>query len=81
MKIYGMYLIVLTLVYNETYIQRLRRYIASYFYPKREKERILYLYNKLLKKRRGLFKILSANIKEQIEIGNLEHNFNIMTVG
>lgn len=75
-----MFLIIFLLIYNETYIQRMRHCIASYFYPKREKERILYLYNKFLKKRRGLFKILSANVKEQIEAGKLEQDFNILIV-
>ncbi|XP_062488293.1 E3 ubiquitin-protein ligase DCST1 isoform X1 [Pezoporus occidentalis] len=35
----------------QVYIYRLRRVIAAFYFPKREKSRVLYLYNKLLQQR------------------------------
>ncbi|XP_077306951.1 E3 ubiquitin-protein ligase DCST1-like [Lithobates pipiens] len=35
----------------QVYLNRLRRVIASYYYPEREKERIVFLYNEQLQKR------------------------------
>ncbi|NXD73127.1 DCST1 ligase, partial [Eolophus roseicapillus] len=35
----------------QVYTYRLRRVIASFYFPKREKSRVLYLYNKLLQQR------------------------------
>ncbi|NXU76939.1 DCST1 ligase, partial [Oreotrochilus melanogaster] len=35
----------------QVYTYRLRRAIAAYYFPKREKKRVLYLYNKLLQQR------------------------------
>lgn len=55
-KIYGTYFLVWLLVVVQAYTQRLRRLICSYFYLKREKKRILYLYNETLKRRIGFFK-------------------------
>ncbi|XP_037295177.1 protein sneaky isoform X2 [Manduca sexta] len=51
LKIYGGYLWILLLLYVNPYTLRLRRLICSYFYPLREKHRILHLYNDILKKR------------------------------
>ncbi|XP_075981624.1 ubiquitin protein ligase sneaky [Anticarsia gemmatalis] len=50
-KIYGGYLWILLLLYINPYTLRLRRLTCSYFYPRREKQRILHLYNDILKKR------------------------------
>lgn len=52
------------LTYHETYVYRMRRCAMSYFYFSREKSRIIYLYNMCLKKRRGLFKIMTETIEE-----------------
>ncbi|XP_053462849.1 E3 ubiquitin-protein ligase DCST1 [Nycticebus coucang] len=41
---------------------RLRRVIAAFFFPKREKKRILFLYNDLLKKRAAFTKLRRAAI-------------------
>uniref|UniRef100_A0A8C8B576 Dendritic cell-specific transmembrane protein-like domain-containing protein n=1 Tax=Otus sunia TaxID=257818 RepID=A0A8C8B576_9STRI len=37
----------------QAYTYRLRRAIAAYYFPKREKSRVLYLYNKLLRQRQS----------------------------
>ncbi|KPJ09568.1 DC-STAMP domain-containing protein 1 [Papilio machaon] len=57
-KIYCEYLWILLLLYLNPYTLRLNRLICSYFYPKREKQRILHLYNDILKKRMKMQKTL-----------------------
>ncbi|XP_045502198.1 protein sneaky-like, partial [Colias croceus] len=57
-KIYGGYLWILLLLFTNPYTLRLRRLICSYFYPHREKQRILHLYNDILKKRLKMQKTL-----------------------
>ncbi|XP_038211433.1 protein sneaky-like [Zerene cesonia] len=57
-KIYGGYLWILLLLFMNPYTLRLRRLICSYFYPQREKQRILHLYNDILKKRLKMQKTL-----------------------
>ncbi|XP_042640834.1 LOW QUALITY PROTEIN: E3 ubiquitin-protein ligase DCST1 [Tyto alba] len=37
----------------QVYMYRLRRVIAAFYFPKREKSRVLYLYNKLLRQRQS----------------------------
>ncbi|NXJ84482.1 DCST1 ligase, partial [Trogon melanurus] len=37
----------------QVYMYRLRRAIAAFYFPKREKSRVLYLYNKLLRQRQS----------------------------
>ncbi|KAG7301310.1 hypothetical protein JYU34_014240 [Plutella xylostella] len=56
--IYGGYLWIVLLLYFSAYTHRLSRLICSYFYPRREKQRILHLYNDILKKRMKLDKTL-----------------------
>ncbi|XP_059059041.1 protein sneaky-like [Achroia grisella] len=57
-KIYGGYLWIIILLYLNPYTVRLRRLICSYFYPRREKQRILHLYNDILKNRLKMQKTL-----------------------
>lgn len=55
-KIYGIYFLVWILIWLQAYIQRFRRVICAYFYRKREKKRVLFLYNESLKRRIGFFR-------------------------
>lgn len=57
-KIYLLFLAIVILTCYEAIINRLRRFICARFYPKREKQRVLYLYNQLLRRRKGYFKLL-----------------------
>ncbi|EDW31088.1 GL15342 [Drosophila persimilis] len=50
-----LYLGIVLLIYQSTTFLRLRRVICSYFYHKREKQRILYLYNAMLRDRLTVF--------------------------
>ncbi|KAJ2948596.1 hypothetical protein O0L34_g7851 [Tuta absoluta] len=58
LKIYGGYLWILLLLYFNPYTIRLNRLICSWYYPRREKQRILHLYNDILKKRVKMSKTL-----------------------
>ncbi|KAJ8717106.1 hypothetical protein PYW08_005505 [Mythimna loreyi] len=58
LKIYGGYVWILLLLYFNPYTMRLSRQICSYFYPRREKQRVLHLYNDILKKRMKMDKTL-----------------------
>lgn len=52
-KIYSLYLTMWILLFTVAYTQRLRRVICSFFYRKREKRRVLYLFNENLRRRHG----------------------------
>ncbi|XP_069111968.1 E3 ubiquitin-protein ligase DCST1-like [Argopecten irradians] len=69
--IYGIYSILWILMLFEAYGLRLRRLFASRFYRKREKRRILYLYNDMLKKRRGFLRHMRHHIRKQVKRKNL----------
>ncbi|XP_044129920.1 E3 ubiquitin-protein ligase DCST1 [Bufo gargarizans] len=61
----------LSLCFLQVYVYRLRRVIASFFFPKREKCRVLYLYNSFLLKRRLYFqkirwKVMGKSKRRQI---------------
>ncbi|NXG46503.1 DCST1 ligase, partial [Psilopogon haemacephalus] len=45
--------ILVLLCLAQVYTYRLRRAIAAFYFPKREKSRVLYLYNKLLRQRQN----------------------------
>lgn len=56
LKIYGTYFGIWLLILLQAYTQRLRRLICAFFYRKREKKRVLFLYNETLKRRIGFFR-------------------------
>ncbi|XP_071788132.1 E3 ubiquitin-protein ligase DCST1-like [Asterias amurensis] len=51
-------------LYFEAYALRLRRIICAYFYPKREKQRVVFLYNEQLKKKSGFLKHLRYTVRQ-----------------
>ncbi|XP_045777917.1 protein sneaky isoform X1 [Maniola jurtina] len=65
-KIYGGYIWILLLVFINPYTMRLRRLICSHFYPVREKQRILHLYNDILKKRVKMDKTLRRRAVQSV---------------
>ncbi|XP_060080290.1 E3 ubiquitin-protein ligase DCST1-like [Ylistrum balloti] len=65
--IFGTYCIIWCLFVFEAYGLRLRRLVASTFYRSREKKRILYLYNDMLKKRRGFLRHMRHHIRRQVK--------------
>lgn len=80
-RIYLLFLLNLYLIYNQVYIHRLKRFVCTYFYPKREKQRVLYLYNKTLKRRQNLFKSMVQRVKEKLKVhGMLRQKENFLQV-
>ncbi|KAK3095264.1 hypothetical protein FSP39_012345, partial [Pinctada imbricata] len=63
--VYLLYGLIWTFTLLEAYGLRLKRVVASFFYRKREKRRILYLYNEMLKKRRGFLRHVRHRILKQ----------------
>lgn len=55
-KIYGTYFGIWVMMLVQAYMLRLRSIICGYFYRKRQKKRVLFLYNESLKRRRGFFR-------------------------
>ena len=60
------------LLFFEAYGLRMRRVIAAFFYRKREKKRILFLYNEMLKKRKGFLRHMRSVIKRKARDRKLE---------
>lgn len=69
--IYGTFAALWVLMLFEAYGLRLRRLVASGFYRKREKVRVLYMYNDMLKKRRGFLKHMRRHIRKQVRKNNV----------
>lgn len=63
LKIYGTYFIIWIMMWIQAYTQRTRRLICSYFFRKREKKRILFLYNETLKRRKTLIRYVECVFK------------------
>ncbi|KAL0123388.1 hypothetical protein PUN28_005730 [Cardiocondyla obscurior] len=76
LKIYSMYLTIWMFLFITAYTQRLRRVICSFFYRKREKRRILYLYNESLRRRLGQVRFMRARIKTLIRTHRLEYDID-----
>lgn len=80
-RIYLLFLLNLYLIYNQVYIHRLKRFVCAYFYHKREKKRVLYLYNKMLKRRKNAFKMIARMVKEKLKVyGTFEEKKNFFQV-
>lgn len=76
-KIYLIYLGVWCLLFTTAYTQRLRHMICSFFYRKREKRRVLYLYNESLRRRHDYGKFMRAKIKALVRTRQLEYDMNL----
>ncbi|KAK7110002.1 E3 ubiquitin-protein ligase DCST1-like [Littorina saxatilis] len=63
----------------EAFGLRLRRTICAFFYRKREKKRVLYLYNELLKKRKGYLRHMRHRIRKQIRKRTLKGQTGVLT--
>ncbi|XP_067659920.1 E3 ubiquitin-protein ligase DCST1-like [Haliotis asinina] len=69
--IYCIYVCVWVFMYFEAYGLRLRRQICCFFYRKREKKRVLYMYNDMLKKRKGFLRQMRHRVRKQVKAGTL----------
>nr|KAG5704786.1 hypothetical protein BaRGS_015169 [Batillaria attramentaria] len=63
---------------SEAYGLRLRRAICAFFYRKREKRRVLYVYNELLKKRKGYLRHMRHRVRKQIRDRTLETKTSVI---
>ncbi|CAG9862437.1 unnamed protein product [Phyllotreta striolata] len=75
LKIYLTYLAIIILTFAQAYALRFRRAICSYFYRKREKKRVLYLYNETLKRRKGFFRFMRKKIRRLVREQRLKESF------
>ncbi|KAK9310033.1 hypothetical protein QLX08_000508 [Tetragonisca angustula] len=75
-KIYGTFLAIFLLIFLSVYTERLRRGICSFFYRRREKRRVLYLYNESLRRRLSHAKSIRAKVKNMVRTRNLENEVN-----
>ncbi|XP_063706428.1 protein sneaky [Culicoides brevitarsis] len=62
-EIYGAYIVIVLLILNEIYVHRLRWLICASAYPRRQKYRILFLYNKILKDRRNFISVMKHKLR------------------
>ncbi|XP_053970629.1 protein sneaky-like isoform X1 [Hylaeus volcanicus] len=74
LQIYGTFFAILVLIIVSVYTQRTRRGICSFFYRKREKRRVLYLYNESLRRRIGFAKFAKAKVKSLVRTRRLEYD-------
>lgn len=80
-QIYLLFIFNLYLIHNQEYIHRSLRYVCSYFYPKREKKRVLYLYNKILKSRKNSFNLLLQRVEGKLKVdARIKQERNILQV-
>ncbi|XP_071042197.1 protein sneaky [Parasteatoda tepidariorum] len=63
--LYSTFLLIFALMFIETYALRLRRAICRFFFPKREKKRILFLYNDWLKKRNAYMRFMRHRVRKR----------------
>lgn len=76
-QIYITYFLTILFICHGVYVERLRHMTSAFFYPRREKKRTLYLYNKLLKRRKKLFQYVAQNIKEKLKETRIKLQANI----
>ncbi|KAL3275786.1 hypothetical protein HHI36_020531 [Cryptolaemus montrouzieri] len=80
LEIYGMFLLIAVMMFVEVYTQRFRSVICGYFYRKRQKRRILYLYNETTRRRIGFLRYMKSRIIKQVRERRLDESVNICAV-
>ncbi|KOC61897.1 DC-STAMP domain-containing protein 1 [Habropoda laboriosa] len=73
LKIYGTFFAVFLLIFLSVYTERTRRGVCSFFYRKREKRRVLYLYNESLRRRIAHARFMKAKVKSTVRTRRLEN--------
>lgn len=75
-RIYLLFLLNLYLIYNQVYIHRSKRFVCSFFHPLREKQRIGWLYDKFLNRRKKAFMMMAQRVKDKLKVhGAVKQNF------
>lgn len=80
--LYLLFLLYLYLIYNQVFIHRSKRSVCAFFYPKREKARVLYLYNKMLRRRRRFIDLVKQRVEEKLRVhARVNQTTNFWQVG
>lgn len=72
--------LILVYIYVQPYMLRLRHVICGFFYPKREKKRILYLYNSRLKKRKHYDDYQIERLRASVQQNVFKNEINIIQI-
>ncbi|XP_016925093.4 protein sneaky [Drosophila suzukii] len=73
-----LYLVIVVLIYQSTTFLRMRRVICSYFYYKREKQRILFLYNRILRNRLRSLENLVRDAEDNLATYRIQQQVNVL---
>ncbi|CAC5364973.1 DCST1 [Mytilus coruscus] len=76
--IYGCFVAIWLLMIVESYGLRIRRLVAAFFYRKREKARILYLFNDLYKKRQGYARHMRHQVRRNARKNTLSKKTSLL---
>ncbi|XP_008549305.1 protein sneaky [Microplitis demolitor] len=79
-KIYVTYLMIWILAFIDGYIKRLRSKMCSFFYPKHEERRILYLYTNIQRRRLRFNEFKRSRIRVLVREQLLERNVDLWLV-
>ncbi|KAH8239100.1 hypothetical protein KR032_000763, partial [Drosophila birchii] len=71
-----LYLVILVVLFESHIFLRLRRLVCSYFYEKREKQRILYLYNRILRQRVLALQNLVEDVEDNLGREKIRRHMN-----
>lgn len=77
-RIYTLYAAIVGLTVYESLLQRTRRAICGFFYPKREKRRILYLYNETLRRRHGFLRFMKHKARKEAKKNRLSQELSLL---
>ncbi|XP_069969231.1 protein sneaky isoform X2 [Bactrocera oleae] len=78
LKLAATNIIIIVLIYKCHYFMRMRRIICSYFYGKCEKQRILYLYNSLLRKRKTVREVMRRIAESNVHKRQIRRRINLL---
>ncbi|XP_065320592.1 protein sneaky-like [Gordionus sp. m RMFG-2023] len=68
----------LIMLYVQAYALRTRRIICSFFYPKREKKRTIFLYNDLISKKKTKFEFMKEKVLLNAKIKKLQQKSGML---
>ncbi|KAH8361566.1 hypothetical protein KR084_008344 [Drosophila pseudotakahashii] len=72
-----LYLVIVVLIYQSTTFLRMRRVICSFFYYKREKQRIFFLYNRILRNRLRSLENLVHDAEDNLATYRIQQQVNV----
>ncbi|XP_050520484.1 protein sneaky [Daktulosphaira vitifoliae] len=79
-KIYGTFFLVFLMVIFTGYTNRMKRLICAAFFRKREKRRILFLYNETLRKRIAFFRYMKHKVEKMAKENKLKEDLNVFLI-